>query len=77
MKIGIVGKGFVGSAVANGFNKGTEQFIVDPNYSNNTIEGLIEFRSCITFVCVPTPVTEDGSCDVTIAQKFYKSFNRD
>jgi len=69
MKIGIVGKGFVGSAVANGFDKGTELFIVDSKYSTNTLEDLIAFSPTITFICVPTPVSEDGSCDVTIASE--------
>ena len=69
MKIGIVGKGFVGSAVANGFDKDTELFIVDSKYSTNTLEDLIAFSPAITFICVPTPVSEDGSCDVTIASE--------
>ena len=39
MKLGIIGKGFVGSAVSNGFNDDVEQFVVDPLHSNNSIEG--------------------------------------
>ena len=31
MKLGIIGKGFVGSAVANGFDRDVEQFVVDPS----------------------------------------------
>ena len=31
MKLGIIGKGFVGPAVANGFDPDVEQFVVDPN----------------------------------------------
>ena len=30
LRLGIVGNGFVGSAVSNGFDVDTEQFIVDP-----------------------------------------------
>ena len=29
MKLGIIGKGFVGPAVANGFDPDVEQFVVD------------------------------------------------
>ena len=68
MKLGIIGKGFVGSAVANGFDKNVEQFIVDPKHNNNTIEELVEFNPSVTFICVPTPVAEDGSCDTNIVK---------
>jgi UDPglucose 6-dehydrogenase len=75
MKLGIIGKGFVGSAVSNGFNDDVEQFVVDPLHSNNSIEGLVEFDPIITFVCVPTPVSEDGSCDVSIARSVLQELN--
>lgn len=65
-KIGIIGKGFVGGAVSNGFNKNVEQIIVDPVHSDTTIEQLIEQSPTLTFVCVPTPPNEDGSINVDI-----------
>ena len=34
LNLGIVGKGFVGSAVANGFDQEVEQFIVDPKFKS-------------------------------------------
>lgn len=64
LKLGIIGKGFVGSAVANGFDKDCEQVIVDPKYTDNTLEDVLDCK--LIFVCVPTPVAEDGSCDVSI-----------
>ena len=64
MKLGIIGKGIVGSAVANGFNKDVEQFIIDPKYNDNTIEQLVnEFNPPLLFVCVPTP-QQDTHLDV-------------
>tara|TARA_B110000503_G_scaffold29720_1_gene47856 strand:+ start:6153 stop:6941 length:789 start_codon:yes stop_codon:yes gene_type:complete len=75
MKLGIIGKGFVGSAVSNGFNVNVEQFVVDPTHSDNSIEGLVEFDPVISFVCVPTPVSEDGSCDVSIARSVLQELN--
>ena len=55
MKLGIVGHGFVGSAVSHGFTK-CNKFVVDPKYfSTNTIADLIEFKPDATFVAVPTP----------------------
>jgi len=62
MKLGIIGKGFVGSAVSNGFTD-TEQFIVDPKINKNTIEDLIDWTPEIIFVCVPTP-QQDSHLDV-------------
>jgi nucleotide sugar dehydrogenase len=66
MKLGIIGKGFVGSAVANGFDKDCEQVIVDPKYTDNTIVDVLDCK--LVFVCVPTPVAEDGSCDTNIVK---------
>ena len=66
LNLGIIGKGFVGSAVANGFDKDCEQIIVDPKYTDNTIEDALDCK--LIFVCVPTPVAEDGSCDVSIVK---------
>ena len=74
LKLGIIGKGFVGSAVANGFDKDCEQVIVDPKYTDNTINDLHDCK--LIFVCVPTPVAEDGSCDTTIANDVLAELNR-
>jgi|TARA_R110001592_G_scaffold71690_1_gene219018 UDPglucose 6-dehydrogenase len=64
LKLGIIGKGFVGSAVSNGFDKDCEQFIVDPTYTDNTIMDLIDQDTKLIFVCVPTPPNDDGSINV-------------
>ena len=74
MNLGIIGRGFVGSAVANGFNKDCNQIIVDPEYTDNTIEDVLDCK--LVFVCVPTPVSEDGSCDTTIANDVLTELNR-
>ena len=66
MKLGIIGKGFVGSAVANGFDIDCKQTIVDPKYTDDTIEDVLDCK--LVFVCVPTPVSEDGSCDTSIVK---------
>ena len=74
MNLGIIGRGFVGSAVANGFNKDCDQIIVDPKYTDNTIEDVLDCK--LVFVCVPTPVSEDGSCNTTIANDVLTELNR-
>ena len=63
MKLGIIGKGFVGSAVSNGFSTDTEQFIVDPAINSHTIKDLVEWNPDMIFVCVPTP-QQDSHLDV-------------
>jgi len=56
MKLGIVGHGFVGSAVNQGFTKNTKKYIVDPKYySSNTIESLIQFKPYATSVSALKP----------------------
>ena len=74
MNLGIIGRGFVGSAVANGFDKDCDQIIVDPKYTDNTIQDVLDCK--LVFVCVPTPVSEDGSCDTSIANDVLTELNR-
>jgi len=66
LKLGIIGKGFVGSAVANGFDKDVNQFVVDTKLNDNTIKDLIEYDPSLCFVCVPTP-QQDTHLDVDIS----------
>lgn len=66
LKLGIIGKGFVGSAVSNGFDKNVDQFIVDTKLNNNTISQLVDFNTSIVFVCVPTP-KQDTHMDVDVS----------
>lgn len=66
MKIGIIGKGFVGSAVANGFDRDVKQFVVDPLINDNTIDDLVNYDPPLLFVCVPTP-QQDTHFDVDVS----------
>ena len=63
MKLGIIGQGFVGSPVSNGFSTDTEQFIVDPAINSHTIKDLVEWNPDMIFVCVPT-LQQDSHLDV-------------
>ena len=67
LKLGIVGHGFVGKATDWGFNKRVDKFIVDPLLDTN-IKDLKEFDPEIVFVCVPTPMSDDGSQDSSIIE---------
>tara|TARA_Y100000768_G_scaffold388961_1_gene389323 strand:- start:942 stop:1808 length:867 start_codon:yes stop_codon:yes gene_type:complete len=68
LRLGIVGHGFVGKAMDVGFSKETEKYIVDPLY-NNTIDDLANFNPELIFVCVPTPMSSDGSINSSIIEK--------
>lgn len=72
MNIGIIGHGFVGGAVDYGFTN-VKKFIVDPKYGT-TIEDLHKFEPQAVFVCVPTPMGEDGSIDASIVESVVNQF---
>ena len=76
MKLGIVGHGFVGTAVDHGFTRDVQKFIVDPKHnSTNTINDLIAFRPDATFVSVPTPMLETGECNTEILEDVMQQLN--
>ena len=72
-KIGIVGKGFVGSAVQHGFspNVGCDAEVriydKDPSRSLHSLDETIN-KSDFVFVSVPTPSKKNGSADLTILE---------
>ncbi len=71
LRLGIVGYGFVGKATDWGFNKNTNKFLVDP-ILNTTIDDLQKFNPEITFICVPTPMGQDGTQDSKIIESVIK-----
>ena len=76
MKLGIVGHGFVGSAINQGFTKNVKKYIVDPKYfSSNTIKELVAFKPDATFVAVPTPQKESGECNTEILESVMQELN--
>ena len=67
LRLGIVGFGFVGKATDQGFNRNVNKFIVDP-LLGTTIKELASFNPTMVFVCVPTPMGDDGDQDATILE---------
>lgn len=76
LKLGIIGHGFVGTAVDNGFDKNVDKFIVDINKNNNTIQDLVKFDPSLVFVCLPTPQQETHEdVDISIVRDVLINLN--
>lgn len=74
LNIGIVGYGFVGGSVGNGFHHPSVHIVVvDPKISDRTLTDCMERD--IIFICVPTPPNENGSIDVSIADSVLKELS--
>ena len=73
LKIGIVGQGFVGTALKEIFNK----YYITHTFDIKDLTNEIGYDSAkdlsvdcdICFVCVPTPMNKDGSCNTLIVEK--------
>ena len=71
MRIGIIGCGFVGSAIAHA-HQHDEVIINDPKFPNS--EPLSSFNNCdAIFICVPSPSKENGTCDTSILEGTLKN----
>ena len=67
--IGIIGQGFVGSAIREGLKKHYDIRTYDLDKSKcNSTHAEVCNQSKVVFVCVPTPMRLDGSCDTRILE---------
>ena len=70
-KIGIVGQGFVGTAIREGlshiFNMQTYDKFKEEASTCSSLEELSS-KVEILFVCLPTPMNKDGSCNLSIIE---------
>lgn len=74
MKIGIVGYGFVGKALANGLKDNVDLSIIDPKLGTS-IKDLETINPEIIFICVPTPMSDDGKQDISILESVISDLN--
>jgi len=77
MNIGIIGNGFVGKSIKESFKNYYEIFTFDKDKRKSNIESLNELISkCeIIFVCLPTPMNNDGSCHLNIVEETLSKIN--
>ena len=78
MKLGIVGQGFVGLALKAGFEKHYEIETYDKYEVDKSTCDLADLvaKCKVIFVCVPTPMNEDGSCHTDIVDSVVKEINK-
>tara|TARA_Y100000992_G_C21254515_1_gene487782 strand:+ start:239 stop:1072 length:834 start_codon:yes stop_codon:yes gene_type:complete len=71
--IGIIGQGFVGNAIYQKFKNYFEvlTFDLDSKLCNSTLENICD-RCETIFICLPTPMNENGSCCTDIVEDVLK-----
>lgn len=77
LNLAVIGNGFVGNSVKNGFDtENVNISIIDP-LNGDPIETLKNKKIDISFICVPTPMSDDGAIDSSIVENvlFYLKNN--
>ena len=76
MNLGIIGQGFVGTAVFEGLKEhfNIETFDIEKKSTCKSIEELAA-KSDVIFLCLPTPMEEDGSCHLGIIEPVLESLD--
>jgi nucleotide sugar dehydrogenase len=73
LKVGVIGNGFVGEAISFAFSSVSEIFVYDIN-PLKTIDDLESVHNCdFVFICVPTPMFEDGSQDLSYVESTFEN----
>jgi nucleotide sugar dehydrogenase len=68
MKIGLIGKGFVGEAIYQNLKKQFKFLIYDIDENKKNVDHIrdVTHGAEVIFVALPTPMQEDGKCDLSI-----------
>ena len=78
MKIGIIGQGYVGTALKEGFQDFYQVETYDKydlgKSTHSKISDIVELSDVI-FVCVPPPMRQDGSCYTGIVEEVIREIN--
>ncbi|MDB4335848.1 hypothetical protein N9989_00085 [bacterium] len=82
MKLGIIGNGFVGNAIAHAFIPFMEVKVYDKDPDKCSGEGFTQGLagvvndSDVVFICVPTPMTNEGLIDLSIVESVFDDVMR-
>tara|TARA_E500000318_G_scaffold112057_1_gene133761 strand:+ start:16223 stop:17002 length:780 start_codon:yes stop_codon:yes gene_type:complete len=74
MKIGIIGKGVVGTAIKKGFEYIDHTVKYHDIKHDTVIEDVLDTE--IIYICVGTPSTKDGSCDISAVLEVTEQLHR-
>lgn len=71
-QIGIIGFGFVGESQAFAFAPVADVkiFDIDPTKATHTLEEVL--NQDFVFICLPTPMKENGTQDISLVESFFK-----
>ena len=75
MKIGIIGLGFVGKALKNGLRNNVDCVEIDPKLGTN-LDDLKSHEPSIVFICLPTPMNDDGSQNIELVKDAINEINK-
>ena len=77
MNVGIIGLGYVGTALKEGFKHVYHIETYDLRKDLSTCESISELlkKTDIIFICVPTPMNEDGSSNIDIVKNTVKEIS--
>jgi UDPglucose 6-dehydrogenase len=78
MNIGIIGQGFVGKAVFKKFKSFFKVYTHDiiTELCNSSYDDLV--KNCkVIFVCIPTPMNKDGSCNIELVRNVLHRLNKE
>ncbi len=77
MKLGIIGQGFVGQAIYHKFKNFYDILTYDlvSSKCNSSFNELI--NQCeVIFICLPTPMNKDKSCDLSLVENVINEINQ-
>jgi UDPglucose 6-dehydrogenase len=76
-KVGVIGNGFVGEAISFAFSSVSDLYVYDTD-PLKSLDDLDSVHTCdFVFICVPTPMFQDGSQDLTYVESaFEKATNK-
>ena len=71
-KVGVIGNGFVGEAISFAFSPISDVLVYDTD-PLKSIDDLESVHNCnFVFICVPTPMFEDGTQDLSYVQSVFE-----
>jgi len=71
-KVGVIGNGFVGEAISFAFSSVSDMHVYDTD-PLKSLDDLQSVHTCdFVFICVPTPMFEDGSQDLSYVEDVFE-----